>query len=116
MNSDIIDAVCDRIRADFSEYGVSVVSTGIGTVQIELPADCPDVTRIVACLMHEFEATCDLSTVNRTPVLTVWVPQRESTPLQTRQRAFCRVAPAVAVAVLFFAGSLGSILLFKHTI
>jgi len=101
--------VCESIREQFSESGASVVSTGIGTVLVELPADCPDITQLVSYLWNEYDATCDLSTVNRTPTLTVWIPRRISTPAEVKPRVF-NVCILSAFGILFF---LGGFLLFS---
>ena len=102
MHDNLIRFVQDK----YTESGVSVLSRGMFSITLELPADFPDATGLVLDLHTQYGACCDLSTVNRTAVLTVWVPDARTmfvsseSPLNVR----CSVMATVMSALVVFGG------------
>lgn len=67
--------IVEFIRDSFSASGVSVTSYGRGNVVVELPADFPGISSMIRLLSDTFDAECDLTTVGRSPQLTIWYPE-----------------------------------------
>jgi hypothetical protein len=73
--SEIQSEIVEFIRDSFSSSGASVTSYGRGNVVVELPSDFPGISTMITMLSDTFDADCDLTTVGRSPQLTVWYPE-----------------------------------------
>ena len=81
--SEIQSEIVEFIRDSFSSSGASVTSYGRGNVVVELPSDFPGISTMITMLSNTFDADCDLTTVGRSPQLTVWYPEtRRQMPLE----------------------------------
>ena len=111
--SELQSEIVEFIRDSFSSSGASVTSYGRGNVVVELPSDFPGLSTMITMLSDTFEADCDLSTVGRSPQLTIWYPEtrrqmppepeRANTPPESEMTHWASKAPKskILVALMF---------------